>query len=298
MSLSATFKKIDNLKKDLLESYTPENMNRITLILIDWYKKRKFPILQKVADLIDPKIPILIKEDGKGFSRLMMLYHPDRLSFHLNEIENLANENDYEALSEYSHILRLVHLEEMENMLNNFEDIDYSPVYEWDLNQGGFSFVADRKPKANFNTRKIACNFYDAVKKRVFENPDQEYPPYYLEDIEEFELSSSDIKELDGVENCIHVKSMDLSDNMISDIFPLLNLPLLEELNLSDNRIYDIDALSNLSKLRILYLANNQVDDISPLGELESLEYVDLEGNPVSEEQIKKLIDAGVEVIG
>ena len=79
-----------------------------------------------------------------------------------------------------------------------------------------------------------------------------DFPPYYLEDLEDIELSQSGITDLDGVQYCIHTFTMDLSDNTIRDITLLWDLPLLEELNLSYTEIEDIDVLSNLRNLRII----------------------------------------------
>jgi hypothetical protein len=51
----------------------------------------------------------------------------------------------------------------------------------------------------------------------------------YLEDFEEFELSSSDIDDLDGVQFCIHAKSINVSNNRIFDLSYLSDLTQLEE---------------------------------------------------------------------
>ncbi|MCK7537574.1 MAG: hypothetical protein MZV63_44775 [Marinilabiliales bacterium] len=96
----------------------------------------------------------------------------------------------------------------------------------------------------------------------MFGNTETEYPSYYLEDIKQFELSSSNINDLQSVEFCIHAKTMDLSDNCISDLTPLFGLSLLEELNLADNKI-ECDTLSNLENLQSLDLSNNNIEDVS-----------------------------------
>jgi Leucine-rich repeat (LRR) protein len=139
-------------------------------------------------------------------------------------------------------------------------------------------------------------NFYDAIKLRMYESTDQEFPAYYLEDIDEFELASSGINDLEGVEFCKHVKTLDLSDNHIYDLTPLFGLTLLEELNLSDNDITDIDTLCNLENLKVIHLANNNIDDISSIMKLPRLEYADLRGTKVSGNQIDELKELGVTV--
>lgn len=291
---------IAELNKELLEAYTVGNLNKISLTLINLFKSKHYSILQKIAEIISDFVDIEITNDGKGFSRFMMLYHPDRASFHINEINKLTEQNNFSDLLNYSHILKLERIEEIASSLNSYEDIDYSPVYEWDFETEGFSVVHDNQPieiiKTKTKTKLIGYTFYDAIKLREYGHTEIEYPSFYLEDIEEFELSSSDINDLDGVQFCIHAITIDLSDNRISDLSPLTGLTNLEELNLSDNQIGFIDDLSNLIGLKSVILSNNFIEDISPLFELEKLEYVDITGNNISPEQIDKLIDLGITV--
>jgi len=288
--------KIKELQQKLQEAYTPANLNHIALTLINLYKNQQYSILRKIADKIGDSVNIEIADNGKGFSKFLMLYHPDRAALHINEINRLAATDNLEGLIKLSHILLLNDIEEFADSLDSYEDIDYSPVYEWDLNTDGFSIIRDDKEPEKFKTSPNAINFYDAIKYRVFGDTDTEFPSYYLEDLDEFELSSSDINDLEGAAYCIHAITMDLSDNMISDLSPLFGLSLLEELNLSDNQIGDIEVLSNLKNLKSLNLANNAIEDISPLFDLTNLEYVDLSGNNISEEQIIELTETGVTV--
>jgi hypothetical protein len=288
--------KTTTLQQDLLNAYTVENLNNISLILIRLYKDRQFSVLRKIAAIINEFVEIEIKDDGKGFSKFMMLYHPDRVRFHLDVINGLAQQDDHVGLMQYSHILLLKEIEEIATNLDGFEDIDYSPVYEWDFEAAGFSVVNDFEPPKKTKTRVVGCDFYDAVKKRNFENTSFNYPPYYLQDLDEFELSSCGIINLDGVENCIHAQEMDLSDNMIFDLDLLAGLSRLETLNLSDNEIENIDPLSNLMNLKTLFLSNNRISDISPLFDLPRLEYVNISGNKVDACQIATLVELGVEI--
>lgn len=291
-------KKIENLYQKLKAAYTIDNLNQISLVLLGFYKNRQFGILRKVADIVSDCIKIEIADDGKGFSAFMMLYHPDRLTYHINEISKLATEKNYEGLLNYTHIFLLERIEEIATSLESYEDIDYSPVYEWDINIQGFSIIydTDSNKKNKTSTKSRGFSFYDALKIRVFEDTTFEFPTWYLEDMEEFELSSSDINDLDGIQFCTHAKSIDLSDNKIIDLSLLAGLRDLEELNLSYNKIGIIDELSNLTNLKSLYLADNPIDDISPLFALENLEYIDLRENKTDPEQIKILVKMGIEV--
>ena len=214
---------IEELHHKLQEAYTVENLNRISLTLIELYKNQQYSVLQKIAEIISDSVAIEISDDGKGFSKFMKLYHPDRLSLHLTEIDHLATHGNFDGLFGYSHILLLARVDEIASSLSSYEDIDYSPVYDWDFDAEGFSIIDDRDPEIRLRTFSVPCNFYDAVKKRIFEDTSMEFPAYYLEDLDEFELSSSDIDDLEGIEFCIHAITMDLSDNLISDLEPLFN---------------------------------------------------------------------------
>jgi Leucine-rich repeat (LRR) protein len=289
---------INELRKKLLEAYEVNNLNRISLTLINLFKNRQFGILQKITEIIGEQVTVSIRDDGKGFAGFMMLYHPDRAVYHVSEINRLSEQNNFDGLLGYSHILKLERIEEIASSLNSFEDIDYSPVYDWDMDTEGFTIFTDIRPpeKIKTTTKLIGYTFYDAIKLREFGNTDEEFPPYYLEDIDEFELSSSDINDLDGVQFCIHAKSIDLSNNRIADLSPLEALTNLEDLNLADNEISYIDGLGFLSGLRSLNLSNNLIDDIEPLFILKNLEYVDLSGNKINAAQIKKLTTSGIAV--
>jgi hypothetical protein len=287
---------IKELQNKLHTAYDISNLNRISLTLLNLFKTKQFTILRKIAEIISDCIRIDIKENGRGFNKFMLLYHPDRAKHHLNEIDRLAAANDYDGLLEYMHILRLERIEEIAGSLDSFEDIDYEPVYEWDFEAEGFRTFYDNEKTVFRVSKGKKCNFYDAIKMRVYGHTDIEYPFYYLHDYEEFELSASDINDLDGVQFCIHAKTIDVSDNYISDLSFLSGLAELEELNLSDNEIGFIDPLIFLKKLKILNISNNNIDDITPLLNLRNLEYVNVSGNSVSRAQIDDLIKADINV--
>jgi len=287
---------INQLKLQLTEAYTLENLNIISVTLINLYKNQQYSILQKIGEIISDFIDIEITNEGKGFSKLIMLYHPDRLKYYQNEIKRLVDKNDFDGLLKHSHIIKLECVDEIAKSLNSFEDIDYSPIYEWDKETEGFTILKDSEKIKYTKTRRTNYDFYDAIKMRQYGRTDIEFPSWYLEDIEEFELASSDINSLDGVQFCVHAKTIDVSDNRIVDISHLCGLINLEELNISDNQIENIDAMSNLVNLKRAYLSNNQIDDISPILELEFLDYIDLTGNKISSAQINRLTELGITV--
>jgi Leucine-rich repeat (LRR) protein len=287
---------IEELKQQLEEAYTFRNLNNISLTLINLYRNRQYSILQKIGEIISDFIEIEISQEGKGFPKLIKLYHPDRYDYYINEINRLTDQNDFDGLLEHSHILKLERIEEIAGSLTSYEDIDYSPVYNWDIDTEGFTVINDKGRNKKFKTSPKGYDFYDAMKIRQYGRVDVEFPSWYLEDTDEFELSSSDIIDLDGIQFCIHARTIDLSDNRITDLSPLIGLKQLEELNLSDNHIEIIDDLNRLPNLKRLYLSNNHIEDISPLFEMDMLDYVDLTGNRMSQNQIDWLIEQGIKV--
>lgn len=292
---------IKELHNDLIQAYSVSNLNTISLTLINLFKSKQYTALQKITDLISDFVEIQIGDDGKGFYKLMMLYHPDRSGYHVREINRLAGENDFKGLMSYSHIMKLDRIGEIATVISNYEDIDYSPVYEWDIDTEGFRIFnindpPEKEPSPDTLTKPAGCTFYEAMQIREFGDIDAEYILFYLQDIEDFELSSSGINDLDGVQFCTHARTIDLSNNSISDLLPLIGLRELEELNLSDNEVGFIDDLSCLGKLKSVILSNNNIDDISPLFELTSLEYADLSGNRIEMGQINILAGMGVTV--
>jgi len=292
----------ESLRKQLLQAYSTENLNRISAQLLFLYRNRQFSVLRKIAEILSEFVPVEIDENGRGFSRMMMLYHPDRGELNRNESSRLAGESNFEALLNYSHILRLGEIEELSAVIADYEDIDYSPVYEWDFDMEEYSVVMedgveDTGRKRRFTTnREPGISFYDAIKIRQFGHTQTGFPVCYLEDLEEIELSGSNICDLDGIQYCIHTQSLDLSGNAFDDISLLENLSQLEILNISDNRIEIIDSLAFLVNLKELTISDNRIRDISVLFSVENLEYVDLSGNPVPISQVIELRNSGVDV--
>ncbi len=293
---------IKELHRELTEAYSVNNLNTISLTLINFFKDKNYGALQKISEIISDNVDVRISDSGKGFSSLMMLYHPDRAVYHITEINRLAAENNYDGLLKYAHILKLERIGEIASSFNNYEDIDYSPVYDWDmsdLEEEGFRIFDANKPGEKLTVEKMreeGCSFYDALKIREFGDPEANYPLYYLEEMEDFEMSSYGINDLDGIQLCVRARSMNLSNNKITDLMPLIELKELEELDLSDNEVGFIDDIGNLKQLRSIMLSNNYIEDITPLFGLEKLEYANLTGNNIDPDQIEQLSEMGVTV--
>ncbi|MBN2805204.1 MAG: leucine-rich repeat domain-containing protein [Prolixibacteraceae bacterium] len=292
---------IEELNAKLLEAYSEQNLNKITLTLLNLYKEQQFATLNKISALIEDFVQIEIADDGKGFSKLIMLYHPDRGDIHRNAIETLTFKGDFDGLLEFSHILKLMRIDEIADLLESYEDIDYSPVYAWDVSSqtDGYNVVSDEPPGKTHHERpkrQKFFSFYEAFKIRIFGHTQKEIPYYYFEDLDEIEMTESSIDNLDGIAFCKHAVVVDLSGNRISDLSELWELSEIEELNLSGNQIEMIDIISNLTKLRALDLSFNLLTDVSPLFDLPKLEQVNLTGNRIQLKQVEELRGLGVEI--
>ncbi len=282
---------MEKLYNDLLNAYSDKNLNRITGKLIDLYRNKNYSTIRSVANKISKYILIDEEKDAKCFSRLIMLYHPDRGEFFKKDITALYVEKNAKGLEKYAHILLIEDIDTM-NVVEPDEDIDYHPEYVWDDKQSdGYDYFDsdDIEYDMYFGNEEIEKSFYNAVKLREFGRLNIEFPTWYLQDFEQYEMANSGIDSLDGIEYCLHLVTLDISDNQISDISNLWNLQYIEELFLGNNQIGYIDTLGNLLKLRILDLSCNQIDDISPLFDLENLEYLNLVGNNIPKYQIEKL---------
>lgn len=110
--------------------------------------------------------------------------------------------------------------------------------------------------------------------------------PLTVEDwalLEQLKLLGRSITHLDGMEQAVNLRKLNLRRNEISDLTPLHALESLESLNLADNKISDLSALNGavLSSLQHLDLSINEIDDLSALDwdRLENLSYLDIRFN-------------------
>lgn len=287
---------MNELYKQLLDAYSEKNLNRITGKLIELYQNRNYSEIRGIANKISGYISINEEKDAKCFSRLIMLYHPDKVAYFQKAINRNYTENNYSGLKQFSHILLMDDIDTIK-VVPLDDDIDYHPEFIWDdILDDGFSFV-DLESDENyedFNPEEIERSFYNALKLREFGTLNVNFPVWYLQDYEEMNLAEYGIDTLEGVEYCKYVLSLDLTGNEISDLTNLWNLKRIEELYLGRNQIGYIDALFNLKKLRILDLSGNQIDDISPLFNHEHLEYLNLVGNKVPPEQVDAMLRKNV----
>jgi hypothetical protein len=282
----------------LIEAYSDANLNRITGKLIEWHRTKDFSSIRNLAGKISGFVSFETETDARCFSGLIRLYHPDRGQSIRNALTGYFNSGNKEKLHMYSHIFLIENFEGIP-AAGDREDIGYDPGYGWDDAHEGFRYfhkseASERQSEEDVLDTGHERTFYDAVKVRMYGNPEIEFPAHYLEDFEEIEFADSQIDLLDGIEHCRHAISLDLSSNNITDISDLWNLERLEELYLADNQIGYIDALCNLTRLRVLDISGNEIDDLTPLFGLEKLEYLNLIGNKIPSDQIIQLKAKGI----
>jgi hypothetical protein len=277
------------LYNEIIEAYSDKNLNRITGKLIELYKNKNYSEIRRIANKVSKYVTIDEDQDAKCFSRLIMLYHPDKGDYFRKNIRECFLGNDLENLEKYSHIREVENIEDIQPESID-DDIDYHPDYIWDDEfSDGMQEHNDYNPEEDIELEEVEKSFFNAVKLREYGHLEVHYPTWFLRDLEEYEMVYSGINSLYGIEYCRHVVNLNLSNNEISDISELWYLNRLEELYLANNEIGYIDILSNLTLLRIVDLSGNQIDDISPLFDLRHLEYVNLMNNKIPKEQIEYL---------
>lgn len=299
-----------DLYNKLLKAYSDENLNLITAGIIGIYRSGEYNKIREITRLVSEYVDIYDEKVHKCFSKLIMTYHPDKSAAYLKEIGQIMKSDQPGGIEKYAHILLV---QDLDNIIvpGHYEEIDYNPEYRWDpetrrsktkLKDDPAVWIYDDEDYSDYEYETyynpdMERSFYSALKLRIYGTEEVDLPFYYLEEMEEIDLSGFEIENLDGIEHCKYVRNLDLSGNKISDIADMVNLVNIEELYLQNNQIGLIDILYNLRKLRILDISANEIDDISPLFGLPKLEYVNIMNNPVPKSQISILRNNDILVI-
>ena len=287
-----------NIFQQLQTAYSLENLNQISRHILDLYRNKNFMALQNLLSNSEAlaKPPI---SGRQLFSKLMMLYHPDKFSFYQSELFRLKELQDH---YQWQNLLPIISVLKTikQTPKGNLSSPGFVAKYEWENQEEHNLHDGDQEEDYGFNDFTASyedLSFYAAFKRQQYGERNVEMPTFLLEDIDELEMSSLNIEDLDGVQYCGQLVKLDLSCNNIYDLAELGNLRMLQELYLSDNQISWVDPLENLQGLRILDLSGNSINDIQILVNLENLEYLDLTGNPVPEIQINQLKEKNIIVI-
>jgi len=290
---------IERLYRDLLTAYTPENLGAISGRIIGMFREHRYDGLRYMQKVVNEYTPCMEEKINKVFSRLIMLYHPDRLSQTLAKLHEAFGRGDFEELYTMSHILHIQHLEpEQVTVSAVITEEDLAEEFGWDQGMDGFSYFTGEEGYEEEEDEEIQLHsFLLALKRRVYGNLNVDFPMYLLEDLEEIDMADYELESLEGIEACRYARVVDLSNNNLTDISELQELHQIERLYLSNNHIGMIDVLSNLIVLQELDLSYNDVDDLSPLFELSHLNYLNVMGNRIPAWQLEQLEAAGVAVV-
>lgn len=286
-----------NLKK----AYTPENMGLVSGRIIDLFREKKHDALRAIQKVVHDYTPCEEVKINKVFSRLIMLYHPDRLHQNLERLELAFREGDFETLYSMSHILTVQNLDPGHAVLSSvLTDEDLAEEFGWDEDADGYSYFMAYGEDETLEEDPVGMeqrSFLTVLKRRVYGNLNVDFPMYLLEDLEEIEMADYELEDLDGISACRYARAIDLSNNNLTDISELGELRQVERLYLANNQIGLIDALCDLTVLQVLDISYNDVDDLSPLFELSHLSYLNVMGNRIPEWQLEKLQLQGLTLV-
>jgi Leucine-rich repeat (LRR) protein len=284
----------------LIGLFNEEKLKKISSRIIEAYRKSDEKALKHFATAIGISSDDVVSKPAGTFRKMMLFYHPDRMTLIHKKIRDLALAGQTELLKK------------MEKSVTN----DYSPkkkkpkgddfVFrkEYWKNPFNDNFESEDFLYTHEDRTRVSeedhYEFIEAVRAMMYGNLPGEFLPkdlYHLDG--ELNLSEEGIGDLSGLEFCINVSELVLSRNRISHLADISTLTQLQSLDLSRNHISYVDELAALNSLRILDLSFNEIEDISPLTELEELKYLNIIGNPLtSSKPLRILRNRGVMVIG
>lgn len=295
----------NHLYNKLKNVYTLENLNKISSQIINAYRDKNYDYIKNLRRSITPTVRIIESKINKIFSKLIMLYHPDRLGYYKKEIEKCHKNDALEKLPQFLHIFQVLdyidNIESGKSILfetQHESEAQYKYGFEDlnnDINPHAATIYNNYQPDP---CRNEIYDFISALKHKEYGNLDIVYHEHDLNNIEgDLELSDYNISNLTGLEQCTNLVTLDLSNNNIFDVTNVGYLHLLEEIDLSFNQVSTIDALAGLNFLRSVDLSFNQIEDISPLFDLINLEYLNVIGNKIADNQIEIFREKGITII-
>ena len=292
---------IHELYSRLSSAYSLGNLNNLSSGIISLYRSGDAGKLRRIH-------ACMYNGDQGGdqlsriFSRIIMVYHPDRQEQITKQLEGFYTSGDLDGMRKMDHILdvQMIDLTPVETDRNTDIDFDYEDI--WDDSAGGYSFIDDDEvpERDEYDYMQDAIMNYDfltAVKRKVYGYLNVDFPVHLLADMEIIEMAEYEIENLDGVEFCTYARIIDLAGNNLTEVTQLALLMRLEEVYLQNNQIGYLDGLNELPYLRVLDISFNDVDDISPLFELDTLEFLNIMGNRVPDWQLETLSKRGVIIV-
>ena len=138
---------ISDLYQSLKKAYTSENLHQISARIIDMFRNQQFDALRAIQEVVNEYVPVQEDKVNRIFSRLIMLYHPDRLKHAVEKIEGAYQGGDFETLYTMSHILTVQNLEpETVTVSSILTEEDLAEEFGWDASDDGYSYFMEEEP--------------------------------------------------------------------------------------------------------------------------------------------------------
>ncbi len=166
---------------------------------------------------------------------------------------NLANNNitDIEPLKYYPGLKRI-------DLSNN----SFSSVNVLSSLSGLESLSLNNTHIVNLDTLRNLKNLHELA---IASNNISELSQIALPYLEKLDVSSNQIKSLEGLKNLANLKELNISKNQIGDFTPLLKLAKLEILDITDNQISDYSVLYKMKQLKVLKISNISLETYNEL---------------------------------
>jgi hypothetical protein len=288
------------LYKTLKSSLTVKKLQNLSIRIIDAHKEKKESLLLQYADTLFPEQKGNQGSGVKLFVKLIKHIHPDKLAAIHRELDSAFDKKDASILRFYGQILsaeKVVTVRVKERY-----SYDFSEEYRYeDYNDVDSRYTED---EPEYGEEDFAggedspVDFLSVLKREVLGNIDFILDAADLQSLEgELELRERGISDLEGLQYCRNLSSLDLCGNTIANLYEIGSLSYLSELYLADNVLEDIEPLKHLSNLQILDLSGNEIEDITPLLELPGLSFLDLRGNPVPRDSALRKLQGAVTVL-
>lgn len=296
----------------LRQKCTVEYLHAMTTALIEAHRSGRRAFLNDVGrkNGLEIEGPLL-------FSKLILLYHPDRLQSYLKTIADIEG-GQRASLEDMERVFSVDPSVERSIRVTPDRDDYEGADEEWEYGEEDFDSVrsawfdnevdpygSDGGPDLDDiddldygETADEGRTLFEAVQAREYGAHSVGLEPHHLDYFQgTMDLSDYEIDDLAGAEYLIHVRVLNLSANHIRSLRRLRGLVELEELYLAGNDIDDLSGIESLHRLRLLDLENNRLEDIEPLLDLPALEFVNLLGNRIAPSLIGRLRERGVIVL-
>jgi len=91
------------------------------------------------------------------------------------------------------------------------------------------------------------------------------------------------IANLQGLEKCKSLASIELPNQEIVDLAPLKDLKQLQSVILNNNKIQSVAPLADLTGIQLLWIQDNQIADVAPLAKIAAMGSLDLSNNQIKD---------------